>query len=58
MVSGERLTMGLLARRKETPVVIKDLGDGQAIVVSSSRVIDALGEPLEAIPSSFIRALE
>lgn len=50
--------MGLLARRKETPVVIKDLGDGQAIVVSSSRVIDALGEPLEAIPSSFIRALE
>jgi hypothetical protein len=49
--------MGFLAKRKDSPLFIKDLGAGEAIVVSTSAVIESLGEARETVPSSFIRAV-
>lgn len=49
--------IGILDRRKSTPIVIREVGDGQAIVISTPGVIASLGEPTDDVPPGLIRAV-
>lgn len=49
--------MGFLQRNKPAPLVIQDLGNGEALVVSTPTVISAFGEPLEELPSGLLQAV-
>lgn len=49
--------MGFLERQKKIPIAIRDIGDGEAIVISTRAVLETLGELREAVPSHLVRAV-
>lgn len=49
--------MSLLKRSHPAPLVIKDLGNGEALVVSTPQMIASFGDATEEVPSALLQAI-